>query len=340
MANDIELQEGQGLDENIRPIKIRGEASSLEIAKNGKGARITGDLEVTGTAIGNFEDAAKLPLAGGNMTGDITASGTFTIESTADIHLDANGLDIQFLSSDTLWMAFQKIGTSATQLTMYEAGGTSADDYFQILTYDKGLTIIKTNDNAGNDAELSIDVDGDLTLNSATGKFIMEQAGTQFSVANSAYAGTILGYRCIGESSIHATYTLTTSFAVPAPAMTVRFIAPPSGAVEVMVQILSDPAAGRFVYFGLSDNATYNSLGNTYEVLVDQVDESDQHTIQNYWTITGLTAGDTYNYWLGAKANAGTNYLRWGGTASTRYSDFIMKVTALPEATSDFAVYD
>ena len=131
MANDIELQEGHGLDENIRPIKIKGETSSLEIAKNGKGARITGDLEVTGTAIGNFSDGTKLPLAGGTMTGDITRSGTFTIESTTDIHLDANGLDIQFLSSDTLWMAFQKIGTSATQLTMYEAGGTSGDDYFK-----------------------------------------------------------------------------------------------------------------------------------------------------------------------------------------------------------------
>ena len=51
MANDIELQEGHGLDENIRPIKIKGETSSLEIAKNGKGARITGVRLVTNTYV-------------------------------------------------------------------------------------------------------------------------------------------------------------------------------------------------------------------------------------------------------------------------------------------------
>ena len=339
MANDIELQEGHGLDENIRPIKIKGETSSLEIAKNGKGARITGDLEVTGTAIGNFSDGTKLPLAGGTMTGDITRTGTFTIESTTDIHLDANGLCIDFLSSDTLWMEFEKVGTTLTQLTMYEAGGTSGDDYFQIQTYDKGLTIIKTNDNAGNDADLSIDADGDLTLNSATGKFIMEQAGTQFSVANSAYAGTILGYRMIGEDGTHDTYTLTTSLAVPDSDMTVRFIAPPSGAVEVMVQIYLDGASNRSITVGLSDNAIYNSLGATYEQLTGMVDESDQYVHQHYWTVTGLTAGDTYNYWFGIKHSTSTGYITWGGTGTGRYCDFIMKVTALPEATSDFAVY-
>ena len=48
MANDVKLQEGHPLDENLRPLKVGGEVSSLNIAKDEKGARITGDLEVQG----------------------------------------------------------------------------------------------------------------------------------------------------------------------------------------------------------------------------------------------------------------------------------------------------
>ena len=70
------------------------------------------------------------------------------------------------------------------------------------------------------------------------------------------------------------------------------------------------------------------------------VDESDQYVHQHYWTVTGLTAGDTYNYWFGIKHSTSTGYITWGGTGTGRYCDFIMKVTALPGATSDFAEYD
>ena len=71
-------------------------------------------------------------------------------------------------------------------------------------------------------------------------------------------------------------------------------------------------------------------------------DESDAQIIQNTWVISGLTAGDTYNYWFGLKSNSavGTDKLNYGGTGSGHYSPFIMKVTALPSATADFAVYD
>ena len=49
MANEVTYQEGQApLDENLRPLKVGNLASSLEIAANGNGAKITGDLEVVG----------------------------------------------------------------------------------------------------------------------------------------------------------------------------------------------------------------------------------------------------------------------------------------------------
>ena len=186
-----------------------------------------------------------------------------------------------------------------------------------------------------------VDAGRNIALDSHTGEFIAKKAGTEFSVANSAYAGMILGYRMIGEDNAHESYTMTNSYAVPDADMTVRFVAPPSGAVEVMVQIHANAvSSNRFLYFGLSDNATYNSIGNSYEQLHRMPDETDDTLVQHYWTITGLTAGSTYNYWFGAKISLTSAYLNWGGTASNRYGDFIMKVTALPAATSDFAEYD
>ena len=180
----------------------------------------------------------------------------------------------------------------------------------------------------GNGARVS----GDLEV---TGD--VKSAYQDYVVGGSTYAGMILGYRMIGESGSHDTYTLTTSYVVPDSDMTVRFIAPPSGAVEVMVQILLDGTSGRSVSFGLSDNATYNSLGDSYQQVTGMADETDNYVHQHYWTVTGLTSGTTYNYWLGATANGG--YLSWGGTADGRFCDFIMKATALPAETADFAVY-
>ena len=49
MANEILLQEGHPVDENLRPLKIGNKVSSLEIAQSGNGARVRGNLEIDGT---------------------------------------------------------------------------------------------------------------------------------------------------------------------------------------------------------------------------------------------------------------------------------------------------
>ena len=166
---------------------------------------------------------------------------------------------------------------------------------------------------------------------------------TEFSVANSAFAGMILGIRTLGHNPGRVGYTITTSFTTLHADATVRFIAPPSGVVEVYVQAgYLDAGSARIISFGLSDNATYNTLGAEHEESVNQTDETDQQIIQNTWVISGLTAGDTYNYWFGLKASSAlpASTLNYGGTGSGHYSPFIMKVTSLPTAVSDFAVYD
>jgi len=48
LANDIKLQEGHPIDEHLRPLKVGGESTAIETAQYGNGARVNGDLEITG----------------------------------------------------------------------------------------------------------------------------------------------------------------------------------------------------------------------------------------------------------------------------------------------------
>ena len=49
MSNDIKLQESHPVDENLRPLKVGGKSTAIETAQHGDGARVNGDLEVTGS---------------------------------------------------------------------------------------------------------------------------------------------------------------------------------------------------------------------------------------------------------------------------------------------------
>ena len=63
--NEVTLQSVERLhpvDENLRPLKVGGKATAIEIAQSGNGAKITGgldvtgDLEVAGDIFGNIKD--------------------------------------------------------------------------------------------------------------------------------------------------------------------------------------------------------------------------------------------------------------------------------------------
>ena len=272
------------------------------------------------------------------LAGDTDDLCTLTVEANGQTTIataDSDGTNGNLILQPDGELVFN---TKTGRMSFYQSDNLADNVRFDIDS--NGALAIATIDGAGSDADFKVDADGDITLDSHTGAFIAMKAGTEFSVANSAYAGMILGYRMIGEDAVHASYTLTTSYTVPDSAMTVRFIAPPSGAVEIFVQVYHNATtSNRTLHVGLSDNATYNSLDGTYECIQNMPDETNDQTIQHYWTVTGLTAGSTYNYWFGAKTSAVNNYLAWGG-GSGRYCDFIMKATALPAATSDFAEYD
>ena len=315
----------------------------------------TGDVTTgTDTAIGIDVDVNQTGASGGTITTyglDIDVIGDATIASNKAIgaSINASGANIATgLEIDV------DGGTTSKTVGLYidcEDGGvdfknvSSAEplDHFTIKTIEDGETTLTTFENGGGStAHLNLDADGDITLNSASGNFIAEKAGTEFSVANSAYAGMILGYTRIMNDGSGATDNIIT---INSSAMTViqttdgtdlsiQFIVPPSGNVEIQcsfwVNALSDGAK-----FSLSTASSYSELGITHTYDADQnffIDETDHNIFNISFAVTGLTAGTDTTYYLAGLASGANVYINHGRfrLAQTHYPPIILKAIALP----------
>ena len=75
-------------------------------------------------------------------------------------------------------------------------------------------------------------------------------------------------------------------------------------------------------------------MENSYDLIMGKksLDEILESSEVPYWTLTGLTAGDSEELWIGfaSQSTTGTPNLFWGSNGTGRYPDFIMKATALP----------
>jgi len=219
MPNDVKLQEGHPVDSHLRPLKIGGKSSSLELADTDNGARVRGDLEVTG------------------------------------------------------------------------------DTYASIDKMYSGLV--------------------------------------------PAYSGMILGYTRIqndstttGHAEINPTATMTVLQTAQGTDVSVTFVAPPSGNVEISI-LCSVYASSRTLEFALSDNATFNEIGetHTYDSGTQSSDETDQNMTYISFVNTGLTAGTSYERWIGAAETvSGVTAIRHGRNRTTgfHYPPIIVKAIALP----------
>ena len=213
MPNDIKLQEGHPVDENLRPIKVGGKSTAIETAQHGNGARVSGDLTVTGDIKGNIKDMALEDATIDSLTTDNIVSDDLTIDDSGDITLDAAGGDVEILQADLTIPVDKKIifgdtgeyitgddtdliiASSAdiilnpatydvhikadtdTTITLYNGsnGTTSIKmmhlgnlvDYGMISTTTNGSTTIATVDADAALADLTLDVDGDITLDAA-----------------------------------------------------------------------------------------------------------------------------------------------------------------------------
>ena len=145
----------------------------------------------------------------------------------------------------------------------------------------------------------------------------------------------ILGYTTVGIDASDDSYTLTATMESIDDALKVKFVAPPSGAVEIMAQIYFD-AARRAPVLGLSDQS--RTTGYQAISFPNATDVTNEHLqafppslggdsiLRPHWVVTGLTAGTAYEWWFAAKTSLGTGgVLRWGGNVTSEYPPFIMK---------------
>ena len=156
-----------------------------------------------------------------------------------------------------------------------------------------------------------------------------------------AYAGMILGYTRIsndsttnGHQSISPDATLTVMQTGQGTDVSVTFVAPPSGNVEISM-LCSIYASSRTLEFALSDNASFNEIAetHTYDAGAQSSDETDINMMYVSFVNTGLTAGTEYTRWIGvAETVSGTSNIYHGRNRTTgfHYPPIIVKAIALP----------
>ena len=168
---------------------------------------------------------------------------------------------------------------------------------------------------------------------------------TEFSSANSAYAGMILGCTIVGADVADDSYTLTTSYVCFEDSgntpIRVSFKTPRSENVEIEVELYFSAGSGASdLELTLSNNATYgsNSLSHPDQFSKSVREPARGHsgtvTQKWYFGVGNLSAIGSFNHvFIAARCDStvGTPILRWGGDATGEYTNLVLKATALPE---------
>jgi len=333
-------------------VGTNGDLTLETVDANASAANLTLDVD------GNIE----LNADGGNVT--------FEDGLATKIGFDLANNRYNFFYDGTNFFRITVGGNGVTSLTTTDADGTAGHLTFTPngdLTLDPASqkTIIKATDGlyfdggthtyisessddvldiyVGTDKMLSLDEANDKISLAATNWVAGTVSGatvTEFSSANSAYAGMILGYSVfrnatgsIGNDSIAIDTTMTVLETAQGNKLNVSFVAPPSGKVEIIFSAMLY-GSSREVMFSLSDNATYNEVAaiQTYDSLGVKPDETDYVSLYLPFVVQGLTAGTSYQYWIAGDASVASSYLYHGvdrgGSLNTQPITF--KVIALP----------
>ena len=170
MANDVIIQEG--VDENLRPLKVKDKLTAIETAQHGDGVRVNGDLEVTGmidTVRTNFIHQLSDSVHPG-MNRDLIVDADI-----GDIIFRCGGQHLRMYTGEinTIIINDGSPGTTSIQLNYI----LDTVDYFKIGTAANGATTITTVDDAGTAANLTFNIDGKVDINSSASDDIELDAG-------------------------------------------------------------------------------------------------------------------------------------------------------------------
>ena len=340
------------------------------------GAQASGNY-ITGTGSLSAQDLTDI----GNLSGTNTGDGTFGIANTNSVKIDAadvadddyarftaNGLE-----GRTLAEIKSDIGTGNSALV--PAAGSSGEflahngAFAQVaysnlsgtptipaalndlsdVSYSSGdLTITGLDKIIGDD--IVLDSSADITLDAASGAIIAKKGGAEYSAANSAYAGMILGYTYIQPSSTVLSFEIQNALTVEDDGHKITFKTPPSAKVEIEVTaMINCSSSDTRISVGLSSaNATdgYSSVAGQFEYDSSGIfftdDEVDDHvkTFKFVLEAANLAAvGSDNTFWIGFSTSNSTKtaYLTYGYRSSHGIANhpFIIKATALPATIYD-----
>ena len=166
--------------------------------------------------------------------------------------------------------------------------------------------------------------------------------------STTVYAGQILGYtRLQGDLTTQNAFEIQNSMTVEDSTHQITFKTPPSENVEIEATFLIDVlSTDTELHAGLSDNSTYNSIGEQFEYDAVGVwfsdDEASDKTCVVKWVLEAgqlESIGSNNTFWIGFSTAGSTKtaYLKYGLRASHGLCDhpFVIKATALPVAIYD-----
>ena len=124
-----------------------------------------------------------------STTDNAVTQGDLTFSIQGDINIDSHTGLIYLKDNDT---TFGLITTSAGKsgLILYEAAGASTDDFFFISVTTQGSTLLSTTDAAGTSANLNMDIDGDITIDSSTGNITAKDNGGNYTPTSDYHVAT------------------------------------------------------------------------------------------------------------------------------------------------------
>ena len=238
----------------------------------------------------------------------------------------------------------------------FDVGTTTVGGATKMTLDDSGnLTLVGdlavNGDDITTDGDMNLDSGGSLTLDAHDGNFIAKKAGTEFSAANSAYAGMILGYtRLQGDGTNFESFEIQNSITVEDDTHKITFKTPPSENVEIKASFVVNRAStDTTITVALSDadaSTGYNSIGELFEYdnigLGISDDEVDDEVVTARWALGAselASIGSSNTFWIGVGTGGATKtaYLQYGLRASHGLClhPFIIKASALPTTIYD-----
>tara|TARA_R110002012_G_scaffold61939_2_gene162493 strand:+ start:442 stop:1746 length:1305 start_codon:yes stop_codon:yes gene_type:complete len=220
-----------------------------------------------------------------------------TLDADGDISLDAvlsnSGDAIGLKNAGTTFGAFQ-IHHSASWFYLYENGGASTTDHLSFKVAASGVSTIMTTDGAGTAADLLVDADGDITLDSATGKIYLKDnggnytPGSDYEIATKKYVDDAYQY----DMQVTNFFATATSNYVPLPGYVIErtsltsqneyvcMVAPYNGTIEKIV-FRSEAAHNGNLVFTVTKSSDGTEIPTTvsgiHSTSINIADDTTQH---------------------------------------------------------------